>query len=346
LAKFYKSLFIRREIPGKNRYYYMEDLPLMNKLEQLKKLTTIVADTGEFAEIKKFQPTDATTNPSLILAAASLPEYQHLIDEAIAYGKSKSLPKEEEKTLVLDRIFVNFGLEILKIVPGRVSTEVDARLSFDVEGSLKKARSFIDMYAKAGIPKERVLIKLSSTWEGILTAEILEKEGIHCNMTLMFSMAQAIGCAQAKATLISPFVGRILDWYKKAEGKAGYPGAEDPGVVSVSEIFNYYKKHGIKTQIMGASFRNTDEILELAGCDLLTIAPKLLAELQTGEGSVPKKLDAEKAQALPIEKIQIDEKKFRWMLCENAMATEKLYEGIRNFAKDSIKLEKNIEARL
>jgi transaldolase len=318
----------------------------MNKLEQLKKLTTIVADTGEFEEIKKFHPTDATTNPSLILAAASLPEYQHLIDEAISYAKNKGLSKEEEKSLVMDRIFVNFGLEILKIVPGRVSTEVDARLSFDVDASIKKAHRFIEMYEKAGIPRERILIKLSSTWEGILAAEQLEKEGIHCNMTLMFSMAQAIGCAQAKATLISPFVGRILDWYKKAEGKTSYAPSEDPGVVSVTQIFNYYKKHDIKTQIMGASFRNTDEILELAGCDLLTIAPKLLAELQEAEGPVLQKLDAAKAKQLSVEKIHVDEKTFRWMLCENAMATEKLYEGIRNFAKDSLKLEKAIVTRL
>lgn len=318
----------------------------MNKLEQLKKLTTIVADTGEFEELKKYQPTDATTNPSLILAAASLPEYQHLIEEAIAYGKKKGLSKEEEKTLILDRIFVNFGLEILKIVPGRVSTEVDARLSFDVEGSLKKAHRFIKMYEEAGIPRERILIKLSSTWEGILAAEQLEKEGIHCNMTLMFSMAQAVGCAQAKATLISPFVGRILDWYKKAEGKDSYAPSEDPGVVSVTQIYNYYKSQGVKTQIMGASFRNADEILELAGCDLLTIAPKLLGELQKAEGPVPLKLDAAKAKGMHIDKITVDEKAFRWMLCENAMATEKLYEGIRNFAKDSMKLEKTILQRI
>ena len=318
----------------------------MSKLDQLKSLTTIVADTGEFEELKKFHPTDATTNPSLILAAASLPEYQHLIDEAISYGKKQSLTKEEEKNLIMDKIFVNFGLEILKIVPGRVSTEVAANLAFDVENSYKRAKRFIELYKAAGIPKERILIKLASTWEGIVTAERLEKEGIHCNMTLMFGMAQAVGCAQAKATLISPFVGRILDWYKKAEGKDSYPPSQDPGVLSVTQIYNYYKKYDIKTQIMGASFRNTDEILELAGCDLLTIAPKLLAELQKLEGPVPKKLDSEKAKALPIEKIELDEKKFRWMLCEDSMATEKLYEGIRNFAKDAAKLEKTIIARL
>ena len=318
----------------------------MNKLEQLQKLTTIVADTGEFQELKKFHPTDATTNPSLILAAASLPEYQHLIDEAIQYGKQQSLTKEEEKNLIMDKIFVNFGLEILKIVPGRVSTEVDATLAFDSDGSYKRAKRFIELYKSAGIGKDRILIKLASTWEGIATAERLEKEGIHCNMTLLFGMAQAIGCAQAKATLISPFVGRILDWYKKAEGKESYPPTQDPGVVSVTQIYNYYKKYDIKTQIMGASFRNTDEILELAGCDLLTIAPKLLAELQNAAGPVPKKLDLQTAKSLPIEKIELDEKKFRWMLCKDAMATEKLYEGIRNFAKDASKLEKTITLRL
>ncbi|MEI8328825.1 MAG: transaldolase [Chlamydiia bacterium] len=318
----------------------------MNKLEQLQKLTTIVADTGEFQELKKFHPTDATTNPSLILAAAALPEYQNLIIEAIQYGKQQSLTKEEEKNLIMDKIFVNFGLEILKIIPGRVSTEVDAALAFDSEGSYKRAKRFIELYKSAGIAKDRILIKLASTWEGIVTAERLEKEGIHCNMTLLFGMAQAIGCAQAKATLISPFVGRILDWYKKAEGKESYPPSQDPGVVSVTQIYNYYKKYDIKTQIMGASFRNTDEILELAGCDLLTIAPKLLAELQNAEGPVPKKLDLQTAKSLPIEKIELDEKKFRWMLCKDAMATEKLYEGIRNFAKDASKLEKTIELRL
>jgi transaldolase len=318
----------------------------MNKLEQLKKLTIIVADTGEFEEIKKYLPTDATTNPSLIFAASSKPEYQFLIEEAIQWGKKHAKNPHETKELIIDKVFVNFGLEILKIVPGRVSTEVDARLSFDVEGSVKKAHHLISLYEAAGIDRKRILIKLASTWEGIKAAEILEKEGIHCNMTLMFSLAQAIGCAQVGATLISPFVGRILDWYKKNEGKESYPGPQDPGVISVTEIFNYYKKHGIKTQIMGASFRNSDEILELAGCDLLTIAPKLLEELQTADGSVAKKLDAESAKKLPIEKISLDEKKFRWMLNENPMATDKLAEGIRNFTKDLVKLEKIIEQRL
>ena len=312
----------------------------MNKLEQLKKLTTIVADTGEIDEIKKYKPTDATTNPSLILKAAEIEEYAPLIKEAIAYGKS-----QKEKHLmdtIITKVFVNFGAEILKIVPGRVSTEVDARLSFDVEKSIEKAHQYISLYQQMGIDKERVLIKLASTWEGILAAKHLQKEGIHCNMTLMFSLAQAIACAEANATLISPFVGRILDWYKKTEGKESYPSDEDPGVISVKGIYNYYHKFGYKTQIMGASFRNIEEILELAGCDLLTISPKLLKELTESEGTVPQKLSGEKAKHLDIEKISIDEKTFRWMLNEDPMATEKLAEGIRNFTKDTIKLEKKI----
>lgn len=308
----------------------------MNKFDGLKEHTTIVADTGEIDEIKKYHPTDATTNPSLILKASEIAEYKPLIEEAVSFGQG-SLNK------TITKVFVNFGAEILKHIPGRVSTEVDARLSFDVEGSIKKAHEYIDLYKQAGIERERVLIKLASTWEGVLAASQLEKEGIHCNMTLMFSLAQAIACAEAGATLISPFVGRILDWYKKAEGKEGYPPAEDPGVISVTKIFNYYKKFGYKTQIMGASFRNVDEVLELAGSDLLTIAPKLLKELTDSEGLVPKKLDAEKAQSSDIEKMTVDEKTFRWMLNDEAMATEKLAEGIRNFAKDTVKLEKLIQ---
>ena len=318
----------------------------MNQLEQLKSFTTVVADTGEFEEIKKYKPTDATTNPSLILAAANLPEYQFLIEEAMSYGRKQGSSKESIRTLTMEKIFVNFGLEILKIVPGRVSTEVDARLSFDVEGSIQKAKRYITLYEQAGIDRKRILIKLASTWEGILAAERLEKEGIHCNMTLLFSLAQAIGCAQSHATLISPFVGRILDWYKKAEGKDYYPPAEDPGVQSVTQIFNYYKQMGIPTQIMGASFRNVEEILELSGCDLLTIAPKLLQQLEGSQALVTRKLDPINSASLPMEKMQLDEKAFRWMLCENAMATEKLYEGIRNFAKDTVKLEKLLEHRL
>lgn len=313
----------------------------MNKLERLKKLTTIVADTGEIEEIKKFKPTDATTNPSLIFKASSMPEYQFLIEDALAYGR-KGNSKEDKLHRAMDKVFVNFGVEILKIVPGRVSTEVDARLSFDVEGSIEKAHTLIGLYEKAGIDRKRILIKLASTWEGVQAAKVLEKEGIHCNMTLMFSLPQAVACAESGATLISPFVGRILDWYKKAEGKEFQP-QEDPGVLSVTEIYNYYKKMGIKTQVMGASFRNTGEILELAGCDLLTIAPPLLKELEEAQGDVPRKLDPEKAKKLDIKPLKLDEKTFRFMLCDNAMALEKLNEGIRNFAKDNIKLEKHLE---
>lgn len=310
-----------------------------NQLDQLKKLTTVVADTGDFETLKQYQPTDSTTNPSLILAASQQPKYAHLLDEAIRYGKSK---KQDTLSHILDKIFVNFGLEILKIVPGRVSTEVDARLSFDVEGSIEKARQLIALYEAAGIDRKRILIKLASTWEGILAAKKLEKEGIHCNMTLLFSLPQAIGCAEAHATLISPFVGRILDWHKKAEGVASYPPAEDPGVKSVTKIFNYYKKFGYKTQIMGASFRNKEEILELAGCDLLTISPNFLEELQKSTAPLSRKLDPQKAKDSPIQKQSLDEKTFRYLLNEDAMATEKLSEGIRNFAKDIVKLENMI----
>jgi transaldolase len=307
----------------------------MNQLEQLKKLTTVVADTGDFESLKAYHPTDSTTNPSLIYAASQQPQYAELLEEAIRYGKG-DLPR------ILDKVFVNFGLEILKIVPGRVSTEVDARLSFDVDGSVAKARHLIALYEAAGIPRNRILIKLATTWEGILAARKLEKEGIHCNMTLLFSLHQAIACAEAGVTLISPFVGRILDWYKKAEGVTSYAPAQDPGVKSVTTIYHYYKKFGYKTQIMGASFRNKEEILELAGCDLLTIAPSLLEELQKSTTPVVKKLDAAKAQNTTIEKLHLDEKSFRWHLNEDAMATEKLSEGIRNFTKDILKLEKLI----
>ncbi len=315
----------------------------MDKLSQLKKMTVIVADTGEFEEIKKYHPTDATTNPSLILAASSKPEYQFLIEEAVVWGKKQGKNRAEQLAAALDKVFVNFGMEILKVVPGRVSTEVDARLSFDQEGSVQKARGLIALYEAAGIDRKRVLIKLASTWEGIQAARRLESENIHCNMTLLFSLAQAVGCAEAKATLISPFVGRILDWHKKNEGKASYAPSEDPGVISVTEIYAYYKTMGYKTQIMGASFRNTDEILELAGCDLLTIAPKLLEELQKAEGDVPRKLSPETAATAA--KIHLDEKIFRWMLCDNAMASDKLYEGIRNFSKDIVKLEKLLASK-
>ncbi len=313
----------------------------MSKLDELKKHTIIVADTGEINEIKQYKPTDATTNPSLIQAASILPEYAHLVKDAINYGLTHASTKDSQLDLIITKTFVNFGVEILKSLPGRVSTEVDARLSFDVAGSLKKAYQYIDLYEKAGIDKSRILIKLASTWEGVQAAKILEKEGIHCNMTLMFSLAQAVACADVGATLISPFVGRILDWYKANTGK-NYASHEDPGVISVTSIFNYYKKFGYKTQIMGASFRNTGEILELAGCDLLTIAPKLLKELQDAQGIVEKKLDASHAKSLSLQKLDIDEKAFRWQLNDEAMAIEKLSEGIRKFAEATVQLETHI----
>jgi transaldolase len=310
----------------------------MNQLDQLKKMTTVVADTGDFESLRQYHPTDSTTNPSLIYAASQQAQYKNLVDDAIRYGKAK--PGPHTLSHVLDKLFVNFGLEILKIVPGRVSTEVDARLSFDVDASVEKAHHLIALYEAAGIDRKRVLIKLASTWEGILAAHKLEKEGIHCNMTLLFSLPQAIACAEAHATLISPFVGRIFDWYKKAENVASYPPAQDPGVKSVTQIYHYYKKFGYKTEIMGASFRNKDEITELAGCDLLTISPHLLEELKESTAPLTRKLDPTKAKQDPIQKLHIDEKTFRWLLNEDAMATEKLSEGIRNFTKDLVKLEK------
>lgn len=316
----------------------------MNKLDQLKKMTIVVADTGDIESIQKYTPQDATTNPSLIFAAAQKKQYHPLIKEAVHFAQSKAKSTDEYPSLMMDKLFVNFGAEILKLIPGRVSTEVDARLSFDVEGSIQKAHSLIDLYKQMGISKERILIKLASTWEGTRAAQVLEKEGIHCNMTLLFSLPQAIACAEAHATLISPFVGRILDWYKKAEGKEGYPAAEDPGVKSVTEIYHYFKKFGYKTQVMGASFRNVDEILELAGCDLLTISPNFLEDLHNTEGDVPRKLDPAQSKNAEIKKIAIDEKTFRLLLNDNQMATEKLSEGIRKFAEDSVKLEKYILA--
>lgn len=315
-------------------------------LEQLKKITTIVCDTGDIEAIHKFSPIDATTNPSLIFKASAKPQYQHLIENAIQYAKSKGSSLEEKKHHLLDKLFVNFGVEILKIIPGRVSTEVDARLSFDVEGSIKKARTLIKLYEEAGVSKDRVLIKLASTWEGAQAAARLEKEGIHCNMTLLFSLAQAIICAEAKATLISPFVGRILDWYKKSLGVSEIPPEKDPGVQSVTEIYHYLKKFNYKTQVMGASFRNAGEIIELAGCDLLTISPDFLAELDKTEGILVKKLSPESSKNLDIQKIDLDEKTFRLFLNENAMATEKLSEGIRLFTSDTIKLEDSLVQKL
>jgi len=318
----------------------------MNKLEQLKKLTTVVADTGDFDSIKQYLPTDATTNPSLVYAASQLPQYQHLVDEAVEYGMANATSNQARTALILDRLAVVFGREILSIVPGRVSTEVDARLSFDTDGSVKKAHELIDMYAGFGIDKERILIKLAATWEGIRAAEELEKNGIHCNLTLLFSFGQAVSCAEAGVTLISPFVGRIMDWYKASEGVDGYAAHEDPGVKSVTGIYNYYKKHGYETQVMGASFRNHEEILQLAGCDLLTIAPALLNELQNAEGDVQQLLSVEEASKMNIEKLSLDEKSMRWMHNEDAMAVEKLSQGIRGFTADLLKLEDYVQERV
>lgn len=318
----------------------------MNSLEQLKTLTKVVADTGDFESMIAYKPIDATTNPSLIYAASQDEKYKLLIDDAIAFAKQKSKTKEEQTEKALDKLAVNFGLKILEIVPGRVSTEVDARLSFDTEATVKKARELIQLYEQSGISRERILIKIASTWEGIAAAEILEKENIHCNLTLLFSLVQAVRCAEAKVTLISPFVGRILDWYKKELNLSSIPAQEDPGVLSVSKIFNYYKKFGYKTQVMGASFRNVEEIIELAGCDLLTISPNLLKELEAKNELLEKKLDTEKAKSLNIERIVTDENNFRWLMNEDAMATEKLAEGIRKFTQDLIKLEQKIQELL
>ncbi|MGB6223258.1 transaldolase [Haloferula sp.] len=315
------------------------------QLDQLKEFTTVVADTGDFESMKAYQPQDATTNPSLILQAAGKDEYRPLVEQAVSEHKDSSLTDAALVDSILDRILIIFGLEILKIVPGRVSTEVDARLSFDTEGTVAKARQLIAAYEKEGISRDRVLIKIASTWEGIKAAEELEKEGIHCNLTLLFSFAQAVACAEAKVQLISPFVGRILDWYKASTGK-DYQGDEDPGVQSVREIYTYYKKFGYKTEVMGASFRNTGEILCLAGCDLLTISPKLLAELQASTEPVERFLSPEAAAGADIEKVSFDEKSFRLALNEDAMATEKTAQGIRGFAADIVKLEDLVKSML
>ena len=309
-----------------------------NHLDQLKKYTTVVADTGDFTSMEEYQPQDATTNPSLILQAATKTEYKPLVEQAINEHKDSGLEGAALLESIIDRILILFGLEILKIVPGRVSTEVDARLSFDTAGTVAKARHLIGLYEKEGISKDRILIKIASTWEGIRAAEELEREGIHCNLTLLFAFAQAVACAEAKVQLISPFVGRIYDWYKKDTG-IDYKGAEDPGVQSVTQIYNYYKKFGYKTEVMGASFRNTGQITELTGCDLLTISPGLLEELQNTDGELPCKLSEEAAQASDQEKISLDENAFRLMFNEDAMATEKTAQGIRGFAADIVKLE-------
>jgi len=317
---------------------------MSTQLDQLKAFTTVVADSGDFATIKQFAPQDATTNPSLIFKAAQMPEYQFLVDKAIANNKAKASGKEL-LPMVMDDLLVLFGTEILKIVPGRVSTETDANMSFDTEALVAKGRRFIELYKAQSIARERVLIKIASTWEGIRAAEILQRDGINCNLTLLFSLAQAVACAEAKVRLISPFVGRIMDWYKAKEKKEFAP-AEDPGVISVKEIYSYYKKFGYDTQVMGASFRNVGEIQELAGCDLLTISPNLLAELQQSTALLTRKLSPELAKDSQIEKLPLDEKKFRWLFNENAMATEKTSEGIRLFNADAVKLEQFIAAKL
>lgn len=307
----------------------------MNQLEQLRKYTTVVADTGDFQSIRRYTPQDSTTNPSLIVKAVQKDTYHSLLEKAVQDNREKSTED------IIDRLLVAFGCEILNIVPGRVSTETDARLSFDTEGSIKKGRDLISLYEAAGVSRERVLIKIASTWEGIEAAKVLEKEGIRCNMTLLFSLSQAVACAEAGVQLISPFVGRIYDWYKKSTGN-DYTGADDPGVQSVKRIYHYYRKFDYQTEVMGASFRNTTQITELAGCDLLTISPELLQKLSESDAPVTRKLSPEAAKADPIEKIRMDEKRFRFMLNEDAMGTEKLSEGIRLFCADTQKLEQMI----
>ena len=317
----------------------------LNQLDQLKKFTKVVADTADFESIKDFKPQDATTNPSLVYAATQKPEYAHLLEEVLADRKKSGLSGSDQIEDVCDHLLVQFGCDILEIVPGRVSTETDARLSFDVEGSINKARRLVQLYWERKIPRERVLIKIASTWEGLNAAEQLQKEGIRCNLTLMFSLPQAVRAAEAKVQLISPFVGRIYDWYKK-ENKRDYIGEEDPGVQSVKEIYTYYKKFDIGTEVMGASFRNVGQIRELAGCDCLTISPELMQELAKSTERVERKLDPEEAKSAKIDKLELDEKKFRWLLNENAMATEKTAEGIRKFAADVVKLEKFVASKL
>ncbi|KEQ16518.1 transaldolase [Endozoicomonas numazuensis] len=316
----------------------------MNQLEQLKGMTKVVADTGDIEAIRRYQPVDATTNPSLILKAAELPAYEALFNSALEYGKAKAVDKTAQVQYACDWLAVAIGKEIQQVVPGVVSTEVDARLSFNKEATIAKAHELVALYREQGADPDRLLIKIASTWEGIEAAKVLEQEGIRCNLTLLFSFAQAQACAEAGVFLVSPFVGRILDWYKKAEGR-DFGAAEDPGVVSVTRIYNYYKQHGYSTVVMGASFRNTGEIIELAGCDCLTIGPGLLDDLEKTEATVVQKLSQESA-ASSDEKVVLDEQAFRWAMNEDAMATEKLAEGIRNFAKDQVKLEKLIESRL
>ncbi len=310
----------------------------MSILSQLREMTVVVADTGDLNSIAAHTPRDATTNPSLIYKAAQMDEYRELVEESVAFGKQAGDSQESRLEATLDKLFVTFGSRILDIVPGRVSTEVDARLSFDTQASIEKARHLIDLYQQAGIDRERVLIKLASTWEGIRAAEQLEREGIHCNLTLLFSFAQAVACAEAGVTLISPFVGRIYDWYKASRGVDDIPASEDPGVESVTRIYNYYKRHGYKTEVMGASFRKTEQIVGLAGCDLLTISPDLLEALDSQDGDLRRALDPASAASIDSEKLHLDESSFRWLHNQDAMAVEKLGEGIRKFAQDADKL--------
>ena len=320
-----------------------------NLLEQLREMTVVVADTGDIQAIEKFTPRDATTNPSLITAAAQMPQDQSIVDETLKQARldcGAAAPAAKVASLAFDRLAVSFGLKILEIIPGRVSTEVDARLSYDTAATVAKGRELIAQYEAKGVSRERILIKIAATWEGIQAAAELEKEGIHCNLTLLFGLHQAIACAEAGVTLISPFVGRILDWYKKDTGRDSYPANEDPGVLSVTQVFTYYKKFGYKTEVMGASFRNMGEITELAGCDLLTIAPSLLAELQATEGDLPRKLDAAKAASAAVDKITVDEATFARMHAADRMASEKLAEGIAGFTKALETLEAMLSARL
>jgi transaldolase len=319
---------------------------MKNVFDQIKEWSVIVADTGDFESIRKYQPRDATTNPSLILKAAQMDEYQHVVDRALSTAREECGHSSALAGTAMDQLAVEFGIEILKIVPNRVSTEVDARLSFNRGSSIEKAHSLLRRYERAGIPRERILIKLASTWEGIKAAEQLRKEGVNCNLTLMFSFVQAVACAEAGVKLISPFVGRILDWHKKASGRDSYPPAEDPGVISVTNIYNYYKRFGYETEVMAASFRNVDEIIELAGCDLMTISPQLLGEMQEKKVVVERKLDPASAKNREMERVSYDERAFRWELNEDQMATEKLSDGIRLFAADSRKLENFIAQKL
>jgi transaldolase len=317
----------------------------LSQLDQLKKFTKVVADTGDFESMRDFKPQDATTNPSLIYAATQKEKYFHLLDEVLADRKSSGLTGGAQIDDIIEHLLVKFGSEMLKIVPGRVSTETDARYSFDTEGSIAKARQLIKLYEDKKIPRERVLIKIASTWEGINAAEQLQKEGIKCNLTLLFSLPQAVRCAEAKVQLISPFVGRIYDWYKK-ENKRDYTGAEDPGVQSVQEIYTYYKKFGYETEVMGASFRNVGQIQELAGCDALTISPELMDELSKSYEKLERKLDPETSRNANVQRLELDEKRFRYLFNDNAMASEKTGEGIRKFAADIVKLEKFVASKL